>query len=60
MVDPKVENACEEVDAMVFSGDGLYSEEALKLFKEYLGRWQRKVPEIQGFLDDKDITHEYF
>lgn len=50
MVDQRVERACEEVDAMVFSGGGLYNKESLEVFKTYLGRWQGKVPEIQAYL----------
>jgi len=39
------EEACESVDASVFSGDLLYT--SLAEFKEYLGRWNRAVAEYE-------------
>ena len=42
-MDHHYEEACESVDASVFSGDLLYT--GLAEFKEYLGRWNRAVAE---------------
>ncbi len=38
-----LKNACEEIDAGFFSGDTFESEEARKLIKEYIERWQRQI-----------------
>lgn len=38
-------NACEAVDASVFSGDILYDKDSLHAFKEYVGRWNRAIQE---------------
>lgn len=35
--------ACDVMDAEVFSGDALLSSKTRKQFKEYLGRWQRAL-----------------
>ena len=51
MTDYGVERACVEVDAMVFSSDGLYDKESLETFKAYLKRWQKEALEIQKLLD---------
>lgn len=47
------ENACEGVDAAVFSGDTLYDANKRVLLKDYLGRWQRALDqhELQDQLD---------
>ena len=46
-------NACEEVDAAVFSGDTLNDADKLEALKDYLGRWQRAVDQhlLQEQLD---------
>lgn len=40
-----LEELCENVDSMVFSGDTLCVEENLEKFREYLKRWERGVNE---------------
>jgi len=52
MVDSRVTNACEQVDAMVFTGDGLYDQESLNKFKEYLKRWNKELSNVQIVIDD--------
>jgi hypothetical protein len=40
-----LKEACEQIDAAMFSGDALENPETLKEFKEYLERWARNLPE---------------
>lgn len=40
-----LEQACEEVDASVFSSDMMFDPERYAMFKEYLVRWTRAVEE---------------
>ncbi|AWY09226.1 hypothetical protein vBRpoSV10_104 [Ruegeria phage vB_RpoS-V10] len=48
---PSVENALEEIDAAVFSGDTFVREENRVILQEYLGRWSRAMV---SFADDDD------
>ena len=36
-------DACESIDASVFSGDLLFDAEAVLQLEEYIGRWQRAI-----------------
>lgn len=38
-----LKNACEEIDAGVFSGDLLYQDTEREELKDYLGRWSRAI-----------------
>lgn len=38
-----LKNACEEIDAGVFSGDVLYCDDERKELKEYVERWARAI-----------------
>lgn len=40
--------ACDSVDACIFSGDALYSDKGLAEFKEYIARWQCLVQEHES------------
>jgi hypothetical protein len=40
-----LENACEEIDAGIFSGDLLWIEERREMLKRYMARWQRAIDE---------------
>ena len=42
-----LKNACEEIDAEVFSGDMLLDDEDRNEFKEYLERWKRAIFEYE-------------
>ena len=42
-----LEKACEEIDAIIFSGDAMDEESVKEEFKVYLGRWIREL----GFLE---------
>ena len=35
--------ACEDVDAIVFTGDQLHTEETLKEFEDYVDSWKREI-----------------
>lgn len=41
MIHPSVENAFEEIDAAVFSGDTFHTWEGRKMLREYLERWNK-------------------
>jgi hypothetical protein len=47
-----VERGLEEIDAFLYNGD--VSNEDLKAIKEYLDRWNKKVPEIEKFNSELD------
>ena len=38
-----IKEACEEIDAAMFSGDDFENIEARIELKEYIGRWQREM-----------------
>lgn len=40
-----LEDACEQIDAAVFSGDSLYYGTNLEELKDYIGRWTRAIKE---------------
>lgn len=53
-----LKDACENIDAAVFSGDALFDEETRKDFKAYIASWQRAVTQIDDAdeINDKDVT----
>ena len=40
--------ACENIDATVFSGDEFYDKTAREAFKKYLQRWDREIRTIEA------------
>lgn len=46
------EELLERVDAIVFSGDSLYNNESLSVFKKYLNRWFTESKEIEKILKE--------
>lgn len=36
-------DACESIDASVFSGELLFDDESIAQLEEYMGRWQRAI-----------------
>jgi hypothetical protein len=52
-----LEDACEGIDASIFSGDLLYDDERREMLKEYIGRWTRTITEHETeppVIDEKD------
>lgn len=47
----RFETLCDELDAAVFSGDSLEDAKTRSRFAEYLGRWQRRLEELELFQD---------
>lgn len=47
-----LEDACEEVDACVFSGDSLFDPDNRAEFRKYLERWLRAINERESTDDD--------
>ena len=48
----EVDEMCDPVDAMVFTGDALLKQENLDNFQEYLARWGRQIPRFQKQIDE--------
>jgi len=44
---PKVEEAFDQIDAAIFSGDGFFNEQALETLEYYIKRWQREANRIK-------------
>ena len=53
-----LEDACEEIDAGFFSGDGFHGREELEEIRCYLGRWERRCKVIEEMLDEEDKENE--
>jgi len=52
----EIEDACETIDAMVYSGDMLEFERERDDFKEYVERWLLKILEFEE--DARDAEDE--
>lgn len=48
----RFEDICEEIDAFVFTGDGLFDFETRETFKELLARWGRGVAEVESSIEN--------
>lgn len=46
-MDEYLENACEEIDAAMFSGDAFSKDENRKALREYIGRWEREMKRLE-------------
>jgi hypothetical protein len=57
-VDKRVSEACDEVDAMVFTGDGLHDVESLKFFRERMDRWNDEADRIQNAQEGKILKSD--
>ena len=42
-----IENACEEIDAAMFSGDEFDEKDEREKLREYIGRWERRMKELE-------------
>ena len=42
-----VKNACEEIDAALFTGDSFFEKSAREELKAYILRWQRRLRELE-------------
>lgn len=41
----------DEIDAFVYTGDGLFNDETRMEFKNYLQRWERGVAEVEEIIE---------
>ena len=48
----EIEDACETIDAMVYSGDMLEFERERDDFKEYVERWLKQIQEFEVESED--------
>ena len=47
-----ITDACEEIDAVFFSGDGFQNKTALEEIEFYVGRWSREIERIKLMLEN--------
>ena len=47
-----IKNACEEIDAAMFSGDAFIEKEERDALSNYIGRWQRQMKEWEEIAAD--------
>lgn len=57
-MDPMSLELCEELDAMLFTGDSLHSKEAIEEFESYLERWKNRVVEIRELVEEMEALDE--
>jgi hypothetical protein len=43
-----IQEACEQIDAAMFSGDAFMGQEHRKELREYIGRWERGMKEHEA------------
>lgn len=53
-----IEDACEEIDAAMFSGDAFLDEEHRKGLIEYMERWQRELKKIDTMVNSEEYKKE--
>ena len=53
-----IENACEEIDAAIFSGDAFFDEEHRKGLIEYMERWTRELKRIDIMVNSEEWKKE--
>lgn len=49
-----LEQACEDIDAGIFTGDVLYQPDQMAHLEQYVGRWQRAIAERKSNQTDKE------
>ena len=56
--DSRMEDQFDEIDAVFFTGDGLFSNEAIERCEWYLLRWQKRLNEIKEIVkESEDAIH---
>ena len=55
-----MEEACESIDASVFSSDMLFDDERREMLKNYIGRWSRAIEEHERtpLIGDDEPDHD--
>ena len=43
-----ISNACEDIDAAVFSGDAFHDKEERDALRNYIARWERQMKEYEN------------
>lgn len=56
MLHPSVENAFEEIDAAIFSGDSFIKKSNRDKLREFMARWERGLKEMETV--ETDILHQ--
>lgn len=50
-----IEQAIEDIDSSLFSGDVFHEKEALSELKTYLDRWSRRCAEIENTISKENV-----
>ena len=53
-----IEDACEEIDAAMFTGDAFLDEDHRKELTEYIERWQRGLKRIDIMVNSEEYKKE--
>lgn len=48
----RISGLLNEIDAFVYTGDGLFDYETRSEFKNYLARWERGVAEVEEIIEN--------
>jgi hypothetical protein len=49
-LEPWAEDACDQIDAGIFSSDAFHSEEAIARLREFMARWERGLKEVEEII----------
>ena len=50
----------ESIDAMVFSGNSIYTTEDIKTFKHFLNRWNIEAERIEKLVEEFEEAEKYY
>lgn len=56
MLPTHIDEACDEIDAALFTGDTFHDHEMITELEAYLSRWQREIAATKKFL--KEVEDE--
>lgn len=57
-MDNYLEEACEEIDAAMFSGDAFLKKDNRETLKTYIGRWEREMKKFEELEEELKVTGE--
>ena len=53
-----IEDACEEIDAAMFTGDAFYDEEHRKSLLDYMERWKKEIKRLDKLVNSEEYKRE--
>lgn len=54
---PSIEAALDSVDAIIFTGDGVFSDDEIIRFRWYMDRWDRELKDRTGRHERRVVGH---